>query len=629
MSAKAAKKGKKIQIKKIKTVDELEGICDFIRDHIHSILSTTMKPKHAEQSERDFSDILHTLQAYYFHFNSDCQKNATQSLVKFHRMLLEFLKDTTNRPLLMRLFKERAALTTVIVNCIRQLSSQTLQLEMTDAERVQTLIKVLLKNIKPILSSDEKIYSSPSQTTKWIAILQDITAYELERTQIGIILPILNIYSNEIENVFERITIDPEIKNFIFKLLSLWKQNYRTNIPHMNEHMLADCALLILKRILLVCVLFLEGDLDTSILRLRPTLSELNTMIKNAYKAPQTTRYRNIIERLRAKWKSGKPPSQRTRSFPATEQQIRTWQKNVGQFLQSLEQENRKLSSPSQTIPTTPKVSRQEQQEKKQQKKMPTTMKQTLQQIPFTFQYVSPGFRHRQSVEDAPLQWRKTQNIPDVQMSLVDGNLPGRVMDLALKGNHTSILLVDVANKKRQFPSQEQMRTHLRQLVPADIPTRARRKPLFVLVEQADLDASLIPKASLDDRLLKKGILQIKVSCVKQTDDGRRLDCYKKQTGQDFTKNPMDDFVLLTLRHTLRSYYYNYMRHWGKDVKFLKKLETFQQLLSDNPFQVLLQQEQWGQVVRQSYEHVHFDENVPYTWLISDDRWGDWTRHRK
>ena len=91
----------------------------------------------------------------------------------------------------------------------------------------------------------------------------------------------------------------------------------------------------------------------------------------------------------------------------------------------------------------------------------------------------------------------------------------------------------------------------------------------------------------------------------------------------------MDDFVLLTLRHALRSYYYKYMRHIGKDVNLLKNLETFRELVSHNPYQVLLQQQQLDDIVRQSYARVRFDEDVPYTWLISDDLWRDWGRSKK
>jgi len=631
------KKGKKIDMKKIKTVDELDGICDFIRDHHYSTLSM-FKQNEARQSHRDFSNTLEILGQYYFQLNSNCQKTVTQSLIKYHKMLLDFLKDTTNGKVVAQLFHERAILTELIMNCIKQLPSQTPQLKQTDTQKVQTLVRVLLKTTKDIflLNDVQKIFaSSPSQTTKFLAMLRDNRLLELKTIQVGMLLPLLNTYSSDIENVFENITIDPEIKNFIVKLLSLWKQNYKKNARYMDENMLANCALLIVKRILLACVLFLKGNLDPSILsQLHPTLPELNTMMKDAYKAPQTMGFMDIMKRLRAKLGQEKPSSQKTRSASPSEQKISASQRSALQFLHSLEQENKKLMSSSRSIPlsrrkTVSTLLQRQQQEKKQQHKMPTTIKQSLRQTPFEFQYVSPGFHHRQTIGDGRLQKRKTQNIPDVQMSLVDENVPHRIMDLAMKGNYTSILLVDVANKRRQFQSQQQMRSRLRQLMPVDLPTQAREKPLFVLVEQTDLDQSAVPKASLDDRLLKKGILQIKVSCVKQTDDGRHLDCYKKQTEQDFTKNPMDDFVLLTLRHSLRSYYYHYMRYWGKDVNLLKTLGSFQQLLSDNPFQVLLQQDQWGQVVRQSYQNVHFDENVPYTWLISDDQWRDWSRHHK
>lgn len=149
------------------------------------------------------------------------------------------------------------------------------------------------------------------------------------------------------------------------------------------------------------------------------------------------------------------------------------------------------------------------------------------------------------------------------------------------------------------------------------------------MIEQTDLDQTLIPKVSLDDSRLDRGVIRLKVSCVKETRDGRRIDCYKKEPRQQFTKNPMDDFVLLTLRHILRSYYY---KHTKKYTHLLKKLETFQELLSQNPYQLLEEQQQHlhlSGIVRQAYQKVRFDEDVPYTWLVSDDQWRDWTRHRR
>jgi hypothetical protein len=461
--------------------------------------------------------------------------------------------------------------------------------------------------------------------------------YYLSLWKRAILFSTIKIFSDQIHNLFTSIGIDQDIKDYVLSLLRVWKSNVKGNAPigMDQQQLVANCALVILKRILLACSLFLNGNADTMFMKymeeLQPSVSDLGYMLKKAYETPQRRKSADVLKRLRSRLQKEKSIQPTTRPVLQQKQTpAQTVQQQQPQ--QQKQQKQQKIisrQSVSRLLQQVEQQVRKAQQQQEQQTRQ-TERQQAQPQPPFEFQYRSPGFHHRQTSQqdNRLLRQRKQQNIPYVQESLV--NLPREIMETAREGKYSSILLVDVANKRRQFPTQQQMRSGLRKLIPVNIIAKARWKPLFVLVEQTDLDQSTIPKAVLDNSGLKSGILRVKVSCVKQTKDGRRTDCYKKQTRQQqFTKNPMDDFVLLTLQYALRSYYYKYMRHIGKDVNLLKKLESFRELVSNNPYQVFLQQQQLDEILRQSHPKVRFDQDLPYTWIISDDRWRDWARSKK
>jgi hypothetical protein len=305
-----------------------------------------------------------------------------------------------------------------------------------------------------------------------------------------------------------------------------------------------------------------------------------------------------------------------------SKQQIRKWQQRVAKFLEQLDEENKKQQKtlPEKKYQQVVVFQQQQQQQKKRQ--------QTKQQ--FLFDYVSPGYQHRQDKRISPeqnrmLQQRKLKNIDNVQSSIISQSIPTQIMGIAINGNYSSILLVDVANKKRGFTTQQQMVSNMGVLIPWDVPKKALQKPLYVLVEQTGLDKSALPKATFE---ADPGVLRVKVSCFKQTQDGRKIDCYKKEKQGQFTKNPMDDFVLLTLKYALRSYYYKYMDYLGLGSNTLKKLENIEQLFTNNPYNTLLEEEDIGDIVRQTYDKIKFDKKVPYTWIVSNDQWKDWKRKR-
>lgn len=696
-------------IKRFIEEDELEGVCDFIEENLHHVLDVFNSERQRKQfstSHKDFIEFLKLIKTFYFQLNSDCQKNITSSLLKIHQHLKEFLKTKTSQQLVDKIFKQEGVLAGIITTCIDRSKKQSSQDTRTDDEKVSELLKILLLKIQMIVQEEldmRNISKTKTPIMRLRMFLLNNDPYDLSLLKRGILFSVMKIFGADIRNVFTNIQINNDIKDYILSLLGVWKSNFKESVKDTEyQQVAANCALVILKRIVLACSLFLDKKTANSMFmlymeKLKPTVPELDEMMKNAYRIPQRRRKSaDFINKIRSRWQEEKkkktdegthPSEQQTQQWkkfkkwqqekinstpssvqpsqqqiqqweqfkkwqqeqkkettggtPSSEQQfkkwqkfkqikkIKTWQMSVANLIQQLEQEKNKIKKQEPQSAQRKTISSQGQSRSVEQEKKQTSSVRTIQQPQrFQFQYESPGFHHRQTVHDDQLRQRKNKNIPDVQRDIATKNLPRKIMEIAIMGNYSSIILVDVANKRHQFSSQQQMRHNLRRLIPADVPTKSRRKPLFVLVEQADLDQSSTPMVSFDDGRLRSGVLRILVSCVKQTHDGRRIDCYKKESGQQFTKNPMDDFVILTLQYALRSYYYKHMRHMGNDIRLLKKLETFRELISDNPYNVLLQQEQLGNIVSESYENIRFDEKVPYTWLVSDDLWKDWARRR-
>jgi hypothetical protein len=228
--------------------------------------------------------------------------------------------------------------------------------------------------------------------------------------------------------------------------------------------------------------------------------------------------------------------------------------------------------------------------------------------------------------QDQKLRQRKRVNIPLLQQSILQQSLPVKIMQIAREGGHTCILLIDQANKASQFQKKAGHTVYQKAmgLMPEEVPAKQRQKPLFVFVRQGGLDASRVPSATLMDH--GNGVLDVYVSCRKEGLHGP-TDCYRKQAQGDFVKNPMDDFVLLTLKNSLISFYHEYARRRNKDTQELRMVERLKQLLvEDNPFGVLAQDTETGDYLNERYRNAVVVQDLPYTWHVSNDLFRDWTR---
>jgi hypothetical protein len=161
----------------------------------------------------------------------------------------------------------------------------------------------------------------------------------------------------------------------------------------------------------------------------------------------------------------------------------------------------------------------------------------------------------------------------------------------------------------------------LEKLLPMEIPPSFQKKPLFVLIDQGDLDPS--GSAKIVFKRGARNTIHLEVSCAKERQDGTITDCFKKQSEHDFTKNPMDDFVLLTLRHVLRSIYYKNMHNEGK----VSKLKRLQELVAQNPYSLLQNQQEIASLLQPIVNTYDKTLNtIPYTWSVSNDRFRDWKK---
>jgi hypothetical protein len=633
----------------IEKMDELNEVCDFIEVNIN--VATRLLGR---SDMLDFRNEKQLLKKHYFTMNSKCKKDITKRLLMIKKIILEYNSDGNEKNAI-KIVLQFENLLAILSNCIvNKVFIRSSMLKITDKERIEPVIAQIMKDLH-IIIEDELGQKIPSTKSNFLKFFFNNAQYNLDDLKGGILFNTLKNYDNAFRDIFGQESIREEIRAYVFTLLDIWRTISRDDYKNNTDPELAAyCAMVIVKRVLLAMYLIYD-DTDQFFLRyidkLRPTLPELEDLVKTAFRKKQKKRQTattDLVAKLRAKLE--KKHGQHTKlpdHLQATQQQIKNWQRRMDLFLKQLEQEKQlEYQSEQETEIQLQSEKKINMNEKAKKKSYVSQQKHKSETSPFQFRYVSPGFHHRQhklgpfrslkqqekihkDLQIQMLRQRKNMNIPDVQASISTINLPLLIMDIAIAGKYSSIFLVDVANKRNRFASQQQMRSRVRQLLPIDAPLVARRKPLFVLIEQTDLDASKVPKATFDDHFLPSGFLQVKVSCVKQTRDGRRIDCYKKEHNQQSTKNPMDDFVLLTLRHTLRSYYYKYMRHIGRDANLLQKLQKFDDLIASNPFQALTQQQdEFGGIVRQAYNKVQFDTKVPYTWVVSDDQWRDWTRYK-
>jgi len=626
--------------KLFKSQDELDGVCDYIIDNLNLVYKDTPKEKEFEEYIITFKGYISIVKEKYFtEIKTNCRKDLTKELYAIREKIDKYkgsLPEKRKIKLRVSVIENFRMLQDLLKKCLLfsvSTTTTTTDYYKTDLKKfLDILIKIIHENIMAETERNIDDFQTNLQSKKKFRFfLLNTNRGEMTIKEINNVLSIMYSYEKSMRVMAEELR-NGEMKDYMFSMLNMWRANMnKAKDPYfkkgsIDKQLISYCALMVIKRVLLAIQLTLEDQQELFIKymdRLKPDLETLDDMMKTSLNLKQQRKYNEITNRLRERMEQ-KLKRQETSQLrhQATEQQIRQWQQRMTRFLGQLEQEQQTGIGKPQTSLRKPQtfLGKQQQPQQLQEKKQQHSGKQQ-----FIFDYVSPAYQHHQDKrisqeQNRMLQRRKIQNIENVQSSIISQSMPTRIMEIAINGNYSSILLVDVANKKRGFATQQQMLSNLDGLIPWDVPKVARRKPLYVLVEQTDLDQTAMPKATLEDH---SGVLLVKVSCAKQTQDGRRIDCYKKEKQGQFTKNPMDDFVLLTLRYALRSYYYKYTKS-----NTLKKLENVEQLFVNNPFNLLLEEEEIGDIVREAYNKIKFDKKVPYAWIVSNDQWKDWKRKK-
>lgn len=429
----------------------------------------------------------------------------------------------------------------------------------------------------------------------------------------------------------ENVKMSDEVKSFLLTLTNLWTPTLKNNYEKMDKTDNTDEETKNVVKLLYYCAFIILDRTSKVLLKVDTKTKQeqflQNTKIENILEHVETT-----LHRVKFPEKSQQSPPTR---FPLlrqklykrslsrkeeeplpTQQQLKQWQQRYDMFLNQLQREQTQSKSLaiSPPLPALPSYS---QQEKKQQ----TLHRRQEQPHKMDYSFVLPSpYTHRNDPrftqqQNRKLQQRKMTNRGTIQKSLADQSIPEKIMRMAVDGNYTCILLIDVSNQR------ENLNMPLEKLLPMEIPASFQKKPLFVLIEQGDLDLSGSAKV-----VLKRGArntIHLEVSCAKQRQDGTITDCFKKQSDHDFTKNPMDDFVLLTLRHVLRSIYYKNM-HNDKKVSKLKRL---QDLVAQNPYSLLQNQQEIASLLQPIVNTYDKTLNtIPYTWSVSNDRFRDWKK---
>lgn len=435
----------------------------------------------------------------------------------------------------------------------------------------------------------------------------------------------------------KNINMSEKLKSFLLTLTNLWTPTLRNNYEKMDKSdntneqtrniliVLYYCAFIILDRI--SKILFRihtkqEQDQFFQVVHTENIIEHVETNL-NKIQFPKrkqqsrSTRFPLLRQKLYKRSLSRKEDEEN----PPTQQQIKQWQQRYDVFFKQLQKEQQ-TSKPS-LSPLPPLPSHSQQQQKKQQQTLQRKQQPTQpHKMDYSFFLPSP-YTHRDDPrftqqQNRKLQQRKKNNRGTVQKSLTDQSIPEKIMRMAVDGNYTCILLIDASNQR------EKLSMPLEKLLPMEIPPSFQKKPLFVLIDQGDLDST--GSAKVVFKRNKKGarnIIYLHVSCAKERQDGTITDCFKKLSDHDFTKNPMDDFVLLTLRHVLRSIYYKNMHNERK----VSKLKQLQELVAQNPYSLLQNQQEIAfllQPIVNTYDKTL--NTIPYTWSVSNDRFRDWKK---
>lgn len=510
-------------------------------------------------------------------------------------------------------------------------------------ENSELLIDELISCISKFTERETGIVGISRSHSKWDDfkkfLLSNVKEGEIKVAPVDemkAVLSTLHGYGSILESRFRENVQNEDVRRYILSLLRVWNLNVQrywskimrtSGVSYTNMFSIYYCATVILRRIIFAMLMNME-DKDTEFGRfinmnlMLPTISDIESILQNAV-GLNISYKTTILRRLKTKLDQSKL-STKEQVKGVTQQDVRLWQQRLSKFLEQFDEKAKA------TIQKQQQTKQQQTRQQAIQQKQQDRIYRQAQQKSIDFSYISPRYKHRDRIylqQNQKLGNRKAQNLQLVQDTIQQ--LPEIIMRKAITGKYTSIILVDVANQLHKFGSIENMYENLKELIPWEVPKIARKKPLYVFIKQGNLDQTKRPKADVDESMISSHIIQIRVSCVKHLESGQKEDCYKKRYQGDFTKNPMDDFVLLTLKYILRSYYYNYMGHLGVNTSELKNVEEFEELLAENPYGVLFEEEDVGSIIHSSYKKSQKSLNkiVPYTWAVSDDLWRDWYRN--
>lgn len=515
------------------------------------------------------------------------------------------------------------------INIIKRSSTQQEKLPMPLHEVLNIITKCFeIENIPLDLWTDEQ-----SQKKK---IKLNLSKYVPRQNIESISVDKIVLTLVEIDNVLEEVhdylqqsdcIFIKSVRTYLYSLVDWWnkkihkkleKMMMRSDLYQGQYDIIRTCyyvGSILLRRIGLAIFMVQDEEKFMKYTELmKPTLQELQLLLDNIFlrkEQKSQSVYQHLLQKMRKK------ALQKTITTIPTQQQVNKWQQQLAVFLKQLQHEMKEQEK-SNLISITATTFSKQQYPSSQQKTITQekTKKPTLKDFDFSVGWVD--YRHNNDIrytlqQNNKMEQRKNFNIENIKQSLLKQSIPERIMRIALQGQYTSILLVDVANQRDKLTSRRKQ-----QLVPIEIPPEQRKKPLFVYIEQGDLDVSRIAKVDFQQ---EANLIRISVSCAKRREDGSITDCFIKQSSHDLTKNPMDDFVLLTLRQILRSYYYKYMSQLGRNVKSLEKIQEFQSILADNPYGVLLD----DPLLQKTLSITLYNE-MPYTWSVSDDKWRDWKK---
>lgn len=305
----------------------------------------------------------------------------------------------------------------------------------------------------------------------------------------------------------------------------------------------------------------------------------------------------------------------------------------------SQKKNKKKKSSTSSTATTTPRSEKrqqsssssyllpiQQQQQQQQQQTKPSARRQRQRQQ--QLQFIESGV----SAKD-PLRQRKQENMVLLRDDV--SGLAKTIMEEALSSNASCVLLVDVRNistkrfasqsfhgKRQKLFLQSNEKLIRQQLSQNDRLDADLSNPLIVYVDQGDVeDGFQSGFVSSDDNMR----MLVRVPCVKPF-NGNQVDCHLKMSQtqqQQSLKNPMDDYVLLSLYSILNKYYRNRLHKEGKLVE--QAFREINQFMRWNPGMARYSPDMALQFRDRMKEVRQFNKKpTSYAFIISGDMYRDW-----